>query len=438
MKIRIAEHMWKSLCNDLLKRTDVETAGVLLGEPIRTSQGIVVIVREAFVVPDEAYLLRKIDQLSIDPISLNRLTKQARDKQWSIFTIHTHPGASEAWFSQADNLGDARLMPSFNCQVPEAPHGSIVLASSGHFVARVFDQYVRSTEIPVHIIGKTLVSSSCKKQVSEQWFSRQELALGELGQSKLKELRVAVVGLGGIGSLVSMQLAHLGVGNLVLVDGDIIESSNVSRVVAARKDDVGKTLKVEVAAAYAESLGLIQKVERYPHFLTSSDELLIASCDVVMCCVDTHSARALLNRYSYKYHIPVIDHGTVFRVDSTFSIISDAGRVVVIGPGRPCLSCWGHINGNAIRMENLSEADREREINEGYIEGANVAQPSVIGFNTYVAGAGVTEFLRLATAFSGIDTPPNRLAFSFKDGVVKRNTLVMNSECSICGGSYQS
>lgn len=235
-----------------------------------------------------------------------------------------------------------------------------------------------------------------------------------------------------------MQLSHLGIGGLVLVDGDVVEASNLSRIVGAKKSDVGCSTKVDVAAEYAGSLGLSTKIERYPDYLTSDHESIIASCDVVVSCVDKHSARAILNRLSYKYHVPVIDLGTVFRVDGSGSIVSDAGRVVIIGPDRPCLGCWGHIDVNAIRIESLSPEDLENEINEGYIDGANVTQPSVISFNTYIAGAGVTELLRLVTGFSGAESPPNRLAFSFQEGVVRRNSLVGNLRCSICGSSSQS
>jgi len=435
MKIRITEQAWQNLCKDLLKHDDVETAGILLGEPVQTSNGEIVIVRQAFAIPDDAYTIREIDQLSIDPVVLNRLTKPARDKQWSVFTIHTHPQAREAWFSKADDIGDARLMPSFHCQIPGAPHGSIVLTSNGDIVARVFDENACSTEVSMQIIGKSIVTTRLNVRSKEQWFARQELALGEAGQTKLRNLRVGVVGLGGIGSLVSMQLSHLGAGELVLIDGDIIEDSNVSRIVGARKDNVGRSSKVDVAADYAESLGLSSKIERHPDYLTAQHESLLASCDVVISCVDTHSARALLNRFSYKYHVPVIDLGTVFRVDSMGSIISDAGRVVTIGPGRPCLGCWGHLDANAIRIESLSPEDLENEINEGYIEGANVAQPSVISFNTYVAGAGVTELLRLITEFAGAEPSPNRLAFSFREGVVRRNSLAKSQRCLICSDS---
>ncbi len=433
MKIRITEHVWHELCADLFKQKAVESAGILLGESIQTPNGVIITMRHAVVIPDDAYLIRKLDQISIDPVVLNRITKPARDKGWSVFTIHTHPMAKEAWFSRADDIGDSRLMPSFHCQIPGVPHGSIVVTNGGDVAARVFDENADSKEICLQIIGKSIVISKLNMDNNEAWFVRQKLALGEAGQAKLRNLRVGVVGLGGIGSLISMQLAHLGVGKLVLIDGDIVEASNISRIVGAWKKDVGKSAKVDVAARYIEYLGLSSQIESYPEYLSAQHESLIASCDIVLSCVDTHSARAILNRLSYKYYVPVIDLGTVFRVDEMGTMVSDAGRVVTIGPGRPCLGCWGHIDSNAIRIESLSPEELENEIYDGYVQGANVAQPSVISFNTYVAGAGVTELLRLVTGFAGMDNPPNRLAFSFRDGTVRRNSLAGNPKCSICG-----
>lgn len=433
MKVRITERMWNELCEELLKNAELETAGILLGESVDTHTGPIVTIRHTDVVPDDAYLIRKGDQLSIDPVALNRITKPARDNGWSIFTIHTHPMAIDAWFSRADDIGDSRLMPSFHYQVPGVPHGSVVITSSGNVAARVFDENAKSQDACIQIVGKVVTHKGIVSKESEPWFARQKLALGEEGQAKLRSLRVGIIGLGGIGSLISMQLAHLGVGELVLVDGDIVEVSNLSRIVGSCQNDVGQSYKVDVAARYIDHLGLLSNVECYPEYLRKKHESLIASCDVVLSCVDTHSARAILNRLSYKCYVPVIDLGTVFRVDEMGEMISDAGRVVTIGPGRPCLGCWGHIDSNAIRIEALSPEDLEKEINDGYIQGANVAQPSVMGFNTYISGAGVTEFLRLATGFSGTDNPPNRLAFSFNEGTVKRNGLVRNPTCSICG-----
>jgi hypothetical protein len=80
----------------------------------------------------------------------------------------------------------------------------------------------------------------------------------------------------------------------------------------------------------------------------------------------------------------------------------------------------------------LPESDRAREVADGYIAGAEVPQPSVISFNTTVAGAAVIELLRLVTGFSGVHDLPLRLAFDFESGTVRRNSLPAGSRCRIC------
>jgi hypothetical protein len=433
MKLRIAEPLWTLLRTELLARQDVESAGMLFGEVLKTSAGCVIAVHEAFRLPDSAYHIRRHDQISIDPVAMNRLMRPAREHGWSVFTIHTHPGATLPWFSTADDAGDTRLMPSLTRQIPGVPHGSLVLINDGSAVARVFDERAVATEIPLRIVGRALTTACAKETTAEPWFSRQALALGSLGQSALRRLRVGVVGLGGIGSLVSMQLAHLGVGELVLLDGDVVEASNLSRIAGATKGDIGRTHKVDVAARYARAVGLVELVESHHDFITTLHVPLLAGCDVVVSCVDRHTPRALLNRLAYRHLVPVIDLGVVFRVNETGAASGDAGRVVVLSPGRPCLGCWGHIDPHALRVEALSKEDRENELEAGYIQGTVEPQPSVVAFNTLVAGAGVAELLRLVTSFAGTETPPHRLAFSFSDGTVRRNNLPGDARCRVCG-----
>jgi len=433
MKLKIAEYQWAPLCEQLLARQDVETAGLLFGDPVATPSGTVIAVRQAMVLPADAYRIRRHDQLSIDPIAMNRLMRPARESGQSVITIHTHPGASAPWFSAADDAGDARLMPSLSRQIPGVPHGSMVLVNDGAAVARMFDSHASCEAIALQIVGRVLAGAEHFDNTSEPWFSRQALALGAHGQSRLRRLRIAVVGLGGIGSMVSMQLAHLGIGELVLLDGDLVEVSNLSRIAGATKDDIGRSYKVDVAARYAKDVGLVEHVEVHREFVSGEHEALLGGCDIVLSCVDRHTPRAMLNRLAYRYLVPVVDLGTVFRVDAVSGrVTGDSGRVVVLGPGRPCLACWGHIDPHALRVEALSVENRESEVAEGYIQNAVEAQPSVVAFNTMVASAGVVEVVRLATSFAGEATPPLRLAFSFGEGTVRRNFLAPNSGCSIC------
>lgn len=434
MKIKIDEGKWRRLVAMLSARDDVETAAIMLGEPLMTQSGPIVVIREVVPVPEAGYNVRRIDQLSIDPIVFNRLVRPARDRNWSVFTIHTHPGAAEAWFSRADDAGDARLMPSLRVQSPEAPHGSMVLVNGDCVVARVFNERGEACNAELQVVGRTLTSPGRVAAEVEPWFARQVLALGAWGQARLRKARVAVVGLGGIGSMVALQLGHLGIGELVLVDGDFVEASNISRIAGATVEDAGRTAKVEVAERYVKGLGLGTTIESHAFFLEPDLIPLIGGCDVVISCVDRHTPRALLNRAAYRYLTPVIDLGTAFRVDMAGAVVGDAGRVVVLAAGRPCLACWDHLDPDALRIEALPDEQRKREMADGYLNGAHEPQPSVMAFNAMVASAGVIELLRLVTGFSGVERPPERLAFSFTDGTVRRNRVGGANACEICGG----
>src|SRR5690606_10510517 len=91
------------------------------------------------------------------------------------------------------------------------------------------------------VVGNTikrLHASPRHFDVSGEIHDRQVRMFGAAGQDMLKRSKVAVVGLGGIGSLVCEYLTRLGIGELLLVDPDRIEESNLSRVVGARSRDV--------------------------------------------------------------------------------------------------------------------------------------------------------------------------------------------------------
>src|SRR5262249_27909986 len=127
MILRILEKDWEPFADALCATQELETAGIILAE--RIGDGDVLLARHLLAVPEDGYLIRRKDQIRIDPLVLNRLLRRARAEELSILTIHTHPSSMEPWFSFADDNGDARLIPSLFAQTP-GPHGSIVLAGT--------------------------------------------------------------------------------------------------------------------------------------------------------------------------------------------------------------------------------------------------------------------------------------------------------------------
>jgi len=194
-------------------------------------------------------------------VAFNRLVRPARERGLSIFTIHTHPGTQEPWFSEADDIGDRVLMPSLFAQA-DGPHGSLVVAGDTQIaVARAWSEPGTNRRLDVQVVGKTIqIMPGNRAERSEDWFQRQRLALGEHGQQFLRGLHVGVCGVGGTGSVTFAQLVHLGVGEITIIDGDFVEASNVSRIIGARVSDIGMTSKVDALARYAENTGLGTKV----------------------------------------------------------------------------------------------------------------------------------------------------------------------------------
>src|SRR5262249_24907243 len=154
-------------------------------------------------------LIRRPDQLRLDPITFNRIIRPGRDRGLSVLTVHTHPSTTHPWFSSADDNGDPRLIPSLFDQMP-GPHGSVVIAGeTGMPAGRVWSEPGQKRELATRIIGRTIRIFALPNSPSEDlaWFDRQRLALGKEGQQALGGLHVAIVGMGGTGSVAFLQLA---------------------------------------------------------------------------------------------------------------------------------------------------------------------------------------------------------------------------------------
>jgi len=166
-----------------------------------------------------------------------------------------------------------------------------------------------------------------------EFYSRQIVLpdIGYNGQLKLKNARVCVVGLGGLGSPAALQLAAMGVGHLRLVDRDVIELSNLQRQHLYGVDYLGYP-KVEVAAKRLNVLNPNIEVEPLPLSLNSNNaEDILKDVDVVVDGLDRMTPRYALNRACQKLGVPYVFGAAIM----TF------GNVSTIIPGEtPCLECF--------------------------------------------------------------------------------------------------
>ncbi len=155
-------------------------------------------------------------------------------------------------------------------------------------------------------------------------YDRQIMIFGEDGQERLKSSKVAVVGVGGLGSPVAYYLAAAGV-NLLLVDDQSPELSNLNRQLLHWEEDVGKRPKALSAKWKLERFNSDIEIETYTGRLdeTNIDDVL-KNVDILVDCLDNFETRYLLDEYAHRKRIPLV-HAAV---EGFY------GQITTIIPGR--------------------------------------------------------------------------------------------------------
>lgn len=161
-------------------------------------------------------------------------------------------------------------------------------------------------------------------------FSRTELLIGKEGIEKLQNAKVAVFGLGGVGSYVVEGLARAGVGNFLLVDKDTVDITNINRQIIATHKTIGKP-KVEVSKERIIDINPNANVETIQEFfMPESPEFFDNSFDYIVDAVDTITAKIELVIRTKKLNIPIISSmGTGNKLDPTKFEITDIFKTSV-------------------------------------------------------------------------------------------------------------
>ena len=159
----------------------------------------------------------------------------------------------------------------------------------------------------------------------EEKFSRTEMLIGNDGMEKLRNAKVAVFGLGGVGSYVCEGLARSGVGNFVLVDFDKIDESNINRQLIATEKTIGRH-KVDLMKERILEINHDANVEAHREFYMADSETGIITEDLsyAVDCVDTIMAKIAVICKCDELDVPVISSmGTGNKLDPTMFEVAD-------------------------------------------------------------------------------------------------------------------
>lgn len=450
----------------LLADAPLESAAFLLARAVCSPTGVwrLMTYDVIAVAPDE-YRVRLPEAVVLPPDVVARVLQRARRESASIVLVHSHPADAPRGPSPQDRAGERALVPTLARRVPGVPHARLILGSSFvHAAAFVPSRLAHAPDAGVPGAG-----SSCRPDPSSMdnglaamleaplvvreigrcvrshtaitaqgsapvldarvpggaeerehgagvgatsaSFDRQVRAFGAAGQAQLAALRVAVVGLGGTGSVVVEQLAHLGVQNFVLIDPDVIEPSNLNRVVGATISDVGKT-KVDVAAALIARVRPGARTERIcADVRDTATARRLLDVDFFFGCTDSQGSRAVLSQLAYQYFLPGIDMGVAIHARGE-EVTHVTGRVQMLAPGLACLLCNHVLDPEAVRRDLLTDEARTAD---PYVVGAAVPQPAVISINGTASSLAVTMFL---SAMVGIPVAARHQRLRLETGTV--------------------
>ena len=163
--------------------------------------------------------------------------------------------------------------------------------------------------------------------------------IGGPGQARLAGASVALVGAGGLGAPAALYLAAAGIGRLILIDPDVVETSNLQRQVLFGTDDVGVD-KARAGQAALKALDPLIEVEPVVQRLDADNaERLIAGADVVLDGTDNFASRLAVNQACHNLGVPLVS-GAVGRWDGQVSVFASGLTKSKPRAARwPCYQC---------------------------------------------------------------------------------------------------
>ena len=222
--------------------------------------------------------------------------------------------------------------------------------------------------------------------------------MGRENQERLKNASVLVVGAGGLGCPVLTALAEAGIGRIGVMDGDVIERTNLNRQYLYTPADIGKK-KAVCAGAWLRRFRPDTKVQIWEERMTEENgREIVPSFDLVMCAVDKVQTRMMINRIAMECKKPLID-GAIDGAYGTVTAVTDENA--------PCLAC---MNPEGKEQEHVS---------------------SSLGTTTMIVGALEAQFA--ISYLTGQERKgSSMLSYDGIYGSVEEIPVVKNPECPVC------
>lgn len=418
------ERLWNHLIRPDKERPKEHAAYLVTGtQEYRQQEQRVLeyLVREVHLLDRDEYLEQSSSIVRFDHTMVREMMRASEvDNQhlsnMALLMCHSHPRSRYPKYSGTDDKNEPAHMASLTGRIT-GPHGSLIFGQGG-VTGRAWKSDVSTIrQEPIQVAASPIdeiivlkdrelerirtTDTRLTKQVREdEMRDRQALLHKENGNARLRETHVSVVGAGGLGSQIVQTLAHLGVGGITVVDPDVVEESNLSRIVGARPDDAGDSTHTPdeegvIPAAWAEVIPecgkpktevlgrLVSEIDPSIYFRGIHDEVQtpgalsqVVAADVIVTATDTATSRRFVSQAAQQYLRPLFNAGTDIDVDEDAGLRSIATSFQLSGANRACLDCQGVINEDRIIAES-----KDTDTLEYGLDLVVGEQPSVVTVN---------------------------------------------------------
>lgn len=454
------EPLWRRLEAHLFREDGDEHGAVIAAGVASTGNRVRLLARHLFLAQDGVdYVAGQRGYRMLTATFVRDQAVFCRDERLAYLAIHNHFGRDHVAFSGADMRSHERGYPALRDLTRGQIVGGLVFAQN----AVAGDLWLASTRVELsraRIIGNNIVemypSLPARPSRTGAEYDRQARLFGDRGQTLLAQQRVGIIGLGGIGSLVSEYLSRLGVGTLVLVDPDRIEPANLSRVVGSTRGDAllpltgarspaglrsraarHAKLKVDIAAREARRASAVVKITRHARSVVDDDVARdLAGCDYLFLAADSMQARLLFNALVHQFLVPGSQLGAKVPVDrGTGSVGRPFSVIRPVLPGRNCLWCNGLISPDRLREEVLTPEERHAQ---RYVDEEEIPAPSVITLNAVAAAHAVNDYLFRLTGLREPTASDDYLYFEPRATSVRYDQPRSDADCIECGETSAS
>ncbi len=417
------------LYKHLLQNPNQENMAIAFCGISKSKRQIKLIIKEILCLQNKDLVTHTRTGLEIKENVYRKILLKAKKSELSITIFHSHPFAEKAWFSKTDDNNDSLHGKFIKEHIPFIYYANVIV-SQKEFKARLFDKrkekFIDIDEIKIfgEFAGKIDNSNPLE-------FDRNYRAFTKHGQEIISSLKVALVGCGGLGWQIALQLTSLGVGNLLLIDPDKIEKTNLNRLPALPYSKIGKP-KARILSSILKKMNPKTKINyRIKNVLDKKITHELKDYDIIIGAVDSENIRLFLNNFSVKYLKYYIDAGSEIILKNG-KIKHAGGQINTIIPGStPCLCCNLLLDYKMISYENLDANEKQAEVAGGYIRGVNEPSASIVSINGVVASSLVNEFIALTTKFT---QPHSYLFFDFlnKEKLMFPVNQEKNNDCLVC------